>query len=236
MEGYRMSKEVLPSIYKRSYNCPRCGVLCPQDHYRIDRVKNQVVGELGIKVFQIEQKMTDPGPKFKFSWDLFVSVCTECKDYTIWENDEVIFPFTNQLPESSEDMPREVKDIYDEAAHVFPHSKRASAALLRLAIETLLVNHLGIREGSINNMIKDLVAKGNVPDHIQQGLDSLRYYGNKGIHLSQIDLNDDENKVLFLFRLINMVIRELITKDKEIRAFYKELPDAFREQIQKRDK
>lgn len=234
-----MPKEVHPSISERSYNCPRCGVLCPQEHYRVDRESNKSIDTIGLSFNPVKCKAADPRfamHKYRSSWDLFISVCTECKLYTIWENTEMIFPFTNQLPESAEDMPPDVKGIYNEAAQVFPHSKRASAALLRLAIETLLVNHLGIKKDSINNMIRSLVAKGNVPEYIQQGLDSLRYYGNQGIHLSQIDLNDDEKKVMFLFSLINIIVRELITKEKEIKTFYDELPDAFRQHIENRDK
>jgi len=237
-----MSKTVTPDVYKRSYNCPRCGVLCPQEHYKV-LLNNPRGEERTIYLDQIDHKVLSVGSVMFASqrihaeyglWDLVVSVCTECDKYTIWENDKVIFPFTNEMPEPEENMPDDVKGIYEEAAQVFQYSPRASAGLLRLAIETLLINHLGVKKNNINPMIQELVSKG-VPDYIQKGLDVLRFYGNKGIHFGEIDLNDDREKVVFLFRLINILTKELITKKIEIDSFYGSLPDSFKESVERRD-
>jgi len=206
-------KTVMPDVRKRSYSCPRCGVLCPQDHFKIGwnspphseiYLEKQKYKIGASSKFIIGGGFTPQKPA-PLPWDLFISVCTECERYTVWENENVVFPFTTDMPEAEENMPEDVKAIYEEAANVFKYSPRASAALLRLAIETLLIQHLGVKKDSINNMIGELVSKGTVT-HIQNGLNALRFYGNKGIHFGEIDLNDDQEKVHYLFILINMLV------------------------------
>src|SRR5699024_4661250 len=46
-------------------------------------------------------------------WDLYITVCTVCDQYTIWENEIIIFPFESSIAEPSPDMPKEMKDIYE---------------------------------------------------------------------------------------------------------------------------
>lgn len=239
-----MSKTVTPSIRTRSYSCPRCGVLCPQHHYKVgwntspyDELfieKKQFKMAASNKLLLNGNSVISSRKRVSLPWDLYISVCSECEKYTIWENEKVVFPFSTDMPDPEENMPEDVKQIYDEAAQVFQYSPRASAALLRLAIETLLIQHLCVKKDSINKMIAELVAKGTLP-HIQRALDALRFYGNKGIHFGEIDLNDDQEKVQFLFILINMLVKELITKQIEIDNLYEALPESFRQNVEKRD-
>ncbi|WP_062513888.1 DUF4145 domain-containing protein [Halobacillus sp. KGW1] len=239
-------KYVSPTLNERSYNCPRCGTLCPQNHFVIWKSKDDKNDTLDLSVskekivtsgqFFRPPSPVSPGKPSPLEWHLVISVCTECEKYTVWENRNVIFPESNTLPTPAEDMPNDICEIYEEATGVYKHSKRASAALLRLAIEHLLINHLDVPKNSINKMIGDLVEKNDLPPYVQQGLDTLRYYGNKGIHFGEIADLDDEEKVTFLFTLINLLIEELITKPKTIEKFYDELPESFREQVTSRDK
>jgi hypothetical protein len=238
-------KITYPDLDLTSYNCPRCGVKCQQRHYIIGldngglriRPSNTPKEDdpFHMKFIPKFQEIGDVVELEKTDWDLTITICADCKLYTIWEHERMIFPFSSEeLPNAEENMPDEIKIIYDEASMVYKHSPRAAAALLRLAIEALMINHLGVKKDNINNMIAELVKKG-IPGHIQKGLDALRYYGNKGIHLGEVDLNDDRPKVAFLFRLINELIKELITKPKEIDDFYNELPESFRENVDKRN-
>lgn len=134
-------------------------------------------------------------------------------------------------------MPKDVKKIYEEAQSVYEHSPRASSALLRLAIETLIPQlEFGVNKTqSLFKMIGELVDK-EIPTHIQEGLDAIRYYGNNGIHTAEIDMKDDRNSVIFLFNLCNLIVKELITEKKEIKEFYNLIPEKLRSSIDKRDK
>ncbi|MCA0173080.1 DUF4145 domain-containing protein [Bacillus sp. RAR_GA_16] len=244
-----MEKIIQPSLNKEAFNCPRCGVLCKHKHYEVKLLTETRSNDkfIDLNEYGTEQKksigkerrviggITQPEKQGRKPWDLFITLCAHCYEYTIWENKNIIFPYESTIPDPSSDMPDLVISIYTEAQLVFQHSPRASAALLRLAIETLIPElDYGINKDSLNNMIAKLVQE-DIPVHVQKGLDGLRYYGNNGIHTAEIDMQDDRDTVIFLFKLCNMIVEELITKRSQINDFYDVLPDRFRQSVEKRD-
>ncbi|AGK54893.1 DUF4145 domain-containing protein [Bacillus sp. 1NLA3E] len=240
-----MAKTVQPTYYSGAFNCPRCDVLCPQNWFSIDRqaqnlpetIINKIDEESRTISIQQYNRSLMNGHENQLNWKLDISICHHCKKYTIWENRKIIFPFETALPEPHEDMPQNVQGIYREAVNVFKDSPRASAALLRLAIETMIpqLEEYQIKKSKINTMIAELVKK-DIPEHIQQGIDAIRIYGNEGIHPGEIVLNDDQETVMFLFDLINIMVEELITRKKKIRKFYGKLPVDKIKGILNRDK
>lgn len=101
------------------------------------------------------------------------------------------------LPQPNDDLPEPIRDIFIEAAHIFDHSPRAAAALLRLALQQLLehcdYNSKCKGKADINNMIAAAVADG-VPTHIQQFMDITRVQGNAAAHGNDLALNPDERR------------------------------------------
>ncbi|MGE6721067.1 hypothetical protein ACQKGD_27600 [Peribacillus frigoritolerans] len=126
------------------------------------------------------------------------------------------------LPNAHQDMPVDVKNIYEEAILVFKHSPRAAAALLRLAIETTFP-------------LEDDDIYG-IPSHIQKGLDAIRIYRNEGIHPGEIVLNDDQEIVIYMFELINDMVEELISRRKKIQQADAKIPVDKIKSILNRDK
>jgi len=51
-----------------------------------------------------------------------------------------------------------------------------------------------------------------------------------------VDLADDSETVNKLFKLVNLIVEEMITKPREINALYEELPETARQTIERRDK
>ncbi|MBT2717960.1 DUF4145 domain-containing protein [Bacillus sp. ISL-57] len=239
------TKSVSPKYYLNAFNCPRCGVRAPQEWYKVykDPQKNGPIINKVDNVTSVAKSIAfvsfinPTEPRFRKEWDLDISMCDHCEKYTVWENKQIIYPFETELPNPHEDMLEDVKGIYEEAALVYQHSPRASAALLRLGIETMIpqLEEYNIKKSSINNMIGELVKK-DIPEHIQKGLDAIRIYGNEGIHAGEIHLNDDQENIEYLFELINYMTEELITKKKKLSDFYSKLPLGKREGILKRDK
>lgn len=246
-----MSKRVIPVLGRRSFNCPRCDVYCPQKLYKMIYEKSQgslnkalralfegtsgidVQNAVEIKTFQQEISANERIRE----WDFYVTICSECEKYAIWENKKMIFPLKYEVQKPSEDMPDKVKEIYDEAANVYKHSPRAAAALLRLSIETLipLLDGYTIKAKKLNNMIGELVAQ-KIPDHLQEALDIVRLWGNDGIHsAAEIDVNENSETVLFLFELVNVLVDELITRKKKIKSLFRTLPELKRNGIANRD-
>ncbi|WP_375165955.1 DUF4145 domain-containing protein [Chelativorans sp.] len=74
----------------------------------------------------------------------------------------MLWPLSIDAPAPSEDMPISVRKDYLEAGVVLPHSPRAAAALLRLAIQRLC-RELGQEGENINDDIAALVKEGTRP-------------------------------------------------------------------------
>lgn len=122
---------------------------------------------------------------------------------------------------------------YNEARNISDISPRASAALLRLAVEKLLPL-VGAEGKSINAMIHDLVTKGLSPE-IQMALDGLRVIGNETIHPGQIEIQENKDIAMGLFKVLNIIVEHLITRKKEIQELYDLLPDEKKQWIKNRD-
>ena len=138
-----------------------------------------------------------------------------------------------EAPQASKEMPDMIKKDYDEARLVFSNSSRSAAALLRLVIQKLCIE-LGEKGKNINDDIASLVKKG-LPDKIQQGLDVVRVIGNNAVHPGVIDVDDNHEMVLGLFKIVNLIVETMITTPKEINEMYQNLPESAKKQINSRD-
>lgn len=208
---------VAPDIHAKSFTCPHCGVLARQ--YKWGYVLDQPGGQACPEQF-IEQV------------PLRISRCEHCNGNCLWIADTYVFPDRGNAPQPNRDMPSEVKNDYEEAARIYTKSPRGAAALLRLAIQKLMV-HLGQQGKNINDDIAALVASG-LPQQIQQALDVVRVTGNNAVHPGQLDANDTLVAEQ-LFPLINVIVEYRISLPSRIQEMYDALPDGARTAIQKRD-
>lgn len=79
------------------------------------------------------------------------------------------------------------------------------------------------------------MVKNDLRKSIQQALDIVRVIGNNAVHPGQIDLKDDMKTALSLFRLVNMIVEDMIAKPKEVDSLFNGLPDDVKKGIEKRD-
>jgi hypothetical protein len=145
----------------------------------------------------------------------------------------VLYPTETNPPPPAKDMPENIANTYNEARAAQPHSPRSSAALLRLAIQQLC-QHLGKSGNNLNNDIGELVRDGLSP-RVQQALDSVRVIGNNAVHPGSISFDDNPKLVETLFRLVNFIVEEMITRPREIKEIYDSLPQNQLDQIERRD-
>jgi len=131
-------KYVPPAFEKSEFHCPICSVYAHQE-WVLPRIS------FGRGWMSLE--------------DMKISICSHCKKYAIWFSKKLIYPHTNMAPLPVEDMPEEVKQDYLEARDIVNSSPRAAAALLRLALQKLMI-HLGERGKNLNDDIASLVRKG----------------------------------------------------------------------------
>lgn len=150
-----------------------------------------------------------------------------------WYKQALIVPSIAPVELPHPHMPEDCLLDYDEAREIFSRSPRAAAALLRLCIQKLLA-HLGEPGKNINDDIKSLVAKG-LPVLVQRALDYGRVVGNNAVHPGEIAINDSPEIAQNLFRMINFIVEDRISRPKEIEEFYQQLPDGAKQAIARRD-
>lgn len=208
---------VAPDRHLKSFTCPHCGVLARQEKWGhgLDRPGAGLYPENIVK-----------------EAPLAVSVCANCAKNCLWVNGQYVYPACSTAPRANTDMPEGIKADYDEAAAIYAQSPRGAAALLRLAVQKLLI-HLGQPGKNINSDIAALVAAG-LPRQIQQALDVVRITGNNAVHPGQLD-TDDVSVAQQLFPLVNLIVEYQISMPAQIDALYRALPANALSAIQIRD-
>ncbi|QPH56224.1 DUF4145 domain-containing protein [Pontivivens ytuae] len=162
-----------------------------------------------------------------------MSSCYHCSKISIWVNDKLVYPIANTAPLPNPDLPKDILDLYKEAASILNSSPRGAAALLRLAIQ-MLCKELGEEGSNINKDIGSLVSKG-MPQDVQRALDAVRVIGNNAVHPGKIDFSDDNEIAITLFKLINIITEKTISEPKQINDIYNSLPQSALEGIKQRD-
>lgn len=213
-----MAKYIVPKREKRSFTCPYCNTL------------SNITWDARGLVWNGEFYVLYNGSSEN---SVAISTCAACGKYHIWHNDDMLLPLDSSIPMPNEDMPESVEEIYLEARSVYPYSKRAAVALLRLAVQ-VLCKELGEEGKNINKDIGSLVSKG-LPVQIQQALDSIRVIGNNAVHPGEINVNEDDIAEP-LFSILNLIVEYLITQPKKISEIYGNLPQGALEGVEKRDR
>lgn len=210
----------VPKVNDKSFTCPNCGVLATQrwSTVTIKTNGNVYFGELAGDVCGI----------------IKVSTCDNCDDKHVWLNGKMLSPEVSNVPLPNQHMPEQVKSIYEEARSVFPKSAKASAALLRLALQHLC-KELDCKGKDINEDIKELV-KGGLPSQVQKALDIIRVTGNNAVHPGKMDLDDNEQIAAKLFELLNFIVDKMIVQPMEIDSIFDGLPQGALKAIERRDK
>jgi len=218
------SKYFPPEYGKSEFHCIHCNVFARQLWAHLQTLPSFTW-----------TSVVDRLPKFneQLSSDWVVSKCTHCGDHIVWHNQLIVYPKSIIVQPPNSDLGEEIINDYMEAARVFSDSPRASAALLRLALQKLC-KKLGEKGENINEDIKQLVKKGLNP-LVQKSLDSLRITGNNAVHPGAINLSEEPERVLKLFELLNFIAMKLITEPKEIESFYDDLPESSKSSIERRD-
>jgi len=196
-----------------SFNCPHCNAFSAQS-WHAGHYKN-FAGDYGVIK------------------SLTISVCHHCKQYSLWQDEKMVYPDTSGVLPPNADLPDDIQTDYIEARSIVTSSPRGAAALLRLCIQKICI-HLGEPGKNLNTDIGNLVKKGLSKD-IQKAFDILRVKGNNAVHPGEINLKDNQESALRFFKLVNFIAEEMITRPNELEKFYEELPAGAKEAIEKRD-
>lgn len=244
---------IIPVYNEKKFTCPYCLVIAKQDWFFGDKVPliifNLYKHEFltyrehvqdyqasAIKTFleYMLEKLPEHIDNRLLPKNLSIARCQACNDYSVWIDHKIIHPKSIPVGVPNEDMNDEIKALYNEAKSIFFDSPKGATALLRLALQKLLIQ-IGKDGKNINKNIKELVSEGlNVK--LQKALDILRVVGNNAVHPGQIDLDDNNDVALKLFKILNLIADEMITKPKELDELYEEIiPEDTKEHIKDRD-
>lgn len=242
-----------PKFGIEKFKCPHCETVAIQNWFN-----EYIAGDAVTTIFQhiylnYRQNIQDYAQKciadfldsakydFKKTFNSFVpkklsvATCSSCNNFTLWVNEEIVYPKKTIIPPPNDDLDKDIKALYIEASTILIDSPKGSTALLRLALQKLL-KQVGKSGKNINNDIKELVSEGLSPI-IQQALDLVRVIGNNAVHPGEIDLDDNAEIAEKLFSILNFIAYELITKPKELESLYADLiPLETQEHIKQRDK
>ena len=210
-----VSEDRTPALFRDAFVCPQCQAFSQHLWFTVFRRRKSYAANM----VELE--------------DYNMSTCTLCEASCMWRKESLLYPLARIDVTPHEDMPDNVRVIYEEARTVGVVSRKSAAALIRLALQTL-VDSLEPGSGDVNKKIGRLVSKGLDPQ-VQQAMDVMRVVGNNAVHPGQIDLEGDEALVPSLFALANLVVEQMISRPKRVQSLYDALPDTAREAIAKRD-
>lgn len=232
--------------------CPHCNTMAKQEWIHSSMLSEIVMGIyrqgyftyrqeiLDYKQEAIEAFLNNMTTKFPKQFDhylpsqLALSICHSCEDFSLWVNKKIVYPKQLVIDLPNKDMNPDIQELYIEAGNIIIDSPKGAAALLRLALQKLLIQ-LGETDRNIDKNIKSLVAKGLNPK-MQKALDFVRVVGNEAVHPGEINLDDNKEIAIKLFKILNLIAHDMISVPKEMDELYDEIiPDDKKEQINTRD-
>ncbi|MCR6591149.1 Uncharacterised protein [Campylobacter insulaenigrae] len=218
-----------PEISKDAFNCPFCGVYTKMDFLNFSSSASKIYDGIGKIKYTYSISSDLEFEKIESIIDFYsrvvpiLSICHKCNKTTIWIDGKMIYPKPRLTPMPNEDLDENLKLDYEEASNIVQDSPRSACALLRLVLQKLLIN-LG-EDKNINNAIKNLIDKKEIDEKLQKALDSVRVIGNNAVHPNELDLKDDIDIALSMFRIINYIADRMISSKKEIDEIYNILPE-----------
>lgn len=163
------------------------------------------------------------------------SQCFSCKNVALWLGESLIHPRICTAPPASPDLPEDIRVDVEEARKVLNDSPRASAALLRLAIEKLCEQLTGKTQGSLNDKINRLVEETGLHERTVEALHAVRVIGNNAVHPGKMDLKDNRDIALRLFDVVDTIVHDTFTRTKQIEKISAFLPATQKNTIARSD-
>ncbi len=214
---------VVAELNKNGFTCPNC--VTYSNHDWTYTTVNETRGYIHGNSFQgdIVEK-------------LYLCKCQHCGYISFWYKEQLIWPLASSVESPLEDMPNDIKELYNEARNIIDLSPKGSCAILRLALQKLC-NRLANQDEKkkIDGAIKKLVENG-LPATLQKAMDTVRIVGDEAVHPGEINIDDNKELAIAMFRLLNIIIDKMIVEPKQIDDLYCLMPENKLEGIKNRDK
>ncbi|WGD34221.1 DUF4145 domain-containing protein [Olleya sp. YS] len=96
-------------------------------------------------------------------------------------SEKLIYPRKSSF-DNSNDIPKEYIEDYQEAIKVLSASPKASAALSRRLLQSILRDKFKIKENNLALEIKKFITLDGIPSHLTDAVDAIRNIGNLAAH------------------------------------------------------
>lgn len=247
-----MSPSIPPSFQSKKFHCPRCGAIAQQTWKPL--VAWSTSEGWGAHTDDVEDRgelspqMNEDGEVRMVGRPWVAAQCGACDDHSLWIDGMLRFPALTDsveaaVPAPAEDMPANVRSLYLEAAAVYPHSRRASAALCRAALERLAKSLTPSLPAKVKLDGRLAALSIDTDPVITKVLYIIRHVGNNALHSPDdtgesavIDLGEDpENDITDLFfAAMNELVLEKVTRPRRVDALYAALPEGVLKNIDQR--
>jgi hypothetical protein len=254
------SHDVEPQLGAESFSCPHCHAVAHQDWYSLflkpENATEVVVLTLealmlakGSESDQFLQHLKDNVLAYEYQehprnlkvklLNLHVSRCYNCKGFTVWVRDRLVFPVRGDEPpdfvevdfeevaedvqETAEDVQHddehvqnnaedveEVSEDFEEAAAVLNKSPRAAAALIRICIQNMMPL-LKETGQNLDERVASLVRKG-LEVEIQQAMEVLQVIRKNPGQENHVDLRDEPAIATRMFESLKEILERRMLK------------------------
>jgi hypothetical protein len=94
----------------------------------------------------------------------------------------LVYPKSLGRVEPSYEVPEKYKQDFLESCWTLNDSPKASAALSRRCLQHLLRDVAGVKKGSLQNEIQQVIDSNQLPSYISEAIDAVRNIGNFAAH------------------------------------------------------
>ncbi len=132
----------------------------------------------------IEYDYASLGYEGKFHWYAHHSNCPCCNKKIIFiktdDYELLAYPKISSCDNAPKEVPSHIAEDFNEAGLILNDSPKASAALSRRCLQTIIHEHFKIKKKNLSEEIDEVMTK--VPEYISKQLDAIRQIGNFSAH------------------------------------------------------
>lgn len=207
-------KYIAPGYLMDAFTCPNCSTLSKHDWHGEN--VNETYGTFG------GRHNLSSGEKVH---TLYICKCQCCEYVSFWYKEKLIWPLSSNIPAPIQEMPEDIKKLYNEARSIINNSPKGACAILRLALQRMCNRLVDKEENSnLDAAIGELVNRG-LSQKIQKMMDYIRIVGNEAVHPGTINVDDNIEIAIAMFDLMNLIIEKMIIEPKQIDDLYSILPE-----------
>ncbi|MDD3126845.1 MAG: DUF4145 domain-containing protein [Candidatus Izemoplasmatales bacterium] len=127
-------------------------------------------------------------PSSKSTWRAYYEICPACKNIIVdlitddYKKSISVYPRTSGRTPCSIEVPQKLKEDYEEAGLILKDSPKASAALSRRCLQSILRDYALVKKSDLINEIQEVIDSNKLPSHLSENLDYIREIGNFAAH------------------------------------------------------